>query len=119
MNGSVSSTAARTAPDNTLQVVLDRLAGELGQLAWEIDRIDSEIGEVVSAAQAPDTSALQHVDLLRQEVEGLQQFVLALSGNMTCGCVCDAAGAVGALKLRDQALRLQGLPPETPSNVLW
>ena len=119
MNDRPSFDVTRGAGETSLALVLGRVAAEIGLLAQQVDLLDSQIGQKVIAGQTPDLSALQHVDRLRQEVEGLQDFVEAMRGSLWCGCSLDTSDALGVLKLRDQALRLQGLPPDTPADDLW
>ena len=99
--------------------VLGRMASELELLAGHMAQVDALLDQVLTEAHTVDHVALQQVDRLRQETEGLQHFVEALATTLQPDGSCDPVLATRVLKLRAQVLRLQGQAVESASNDLW
>lgn len=92
-------------------VVLGNTAHELDRLARLAARIDDVVGRAPATA-SPDgevLAALQGVDLLRQSLECLTQYVANLASQVDDSVRVDPAHAAAALPLRDLARGLVGL----------
>ena len=81
--------------------------------------LDHQIGQLALQDSEIDPRALQGADRLRQELEGLHEFAHRLIGTLGPDGLCSPDLAATSLKVRAQALRLRGLPPEAGSDDLW
>ncbi len=99
--------------------VLGRMADELALLAGHMAQTDALLDQLLTEVGASNFAALQQVDRLRQETEGLHQFVAALALTLQPDGTCDPVQASSVLRLRAQVLRLQGKAAETASNDIW
>lgn len=99
--------------------VLGRMADELALLAGHMAQTDALLDQLLTDVEVCDLAALQQVDRIRQETEGLHQFTAALALTLKPDGSCDPVQASSVLRLRAQVLRLQGKAAETASNDIW
>lgn len=92
---------------------------ELRIMADHAVLLDQQIGQIAMQGVPFDSSALQGADRLRQELEGLHEYVLKLAETLGPDGLCSPEFAADTLKVRAQALRLRGLPAEAHSDDLW
>lgn len=105
--------------EHLLVTPLQRIAEELGLMVDHAVLLDQQIGQFAMLGAQVDPRALQGADRLRQELEGLHEFVQRLSETLGPDGLCSPDIAADALKVRAQALRLRGLPAECGSDDLW
>lgn len=124
-HGQAAMTAARQHAEpmmqDSLRDALDRASVEARRIALALAQIDEALGAMLEVTEG-SAQSLQVADLLRQEVEGLSVFLGLLAQQARPDHPFDPAGAVGALDLRAQALRLTGAagaPDHAPQDDLW
>lgn len=93
-------------------VVLNRVGRELRQLAATVEDLQALIGGLVverACADAGPIYQLQKIDLLRQELSGVADFVAALAPSAGADWLVDPAAATRTLTLSDLAARLSSI----------
>ncbi len=105
--------------EQPLVISMQRIVNELGFMVDHAVLLDQQIGQFTMQSAPLDPRALQGADKLRQELEGLQEFIRRLMETLGPDGLCSPDIAADTLKVRAQALRLRGLPPEAQSDDLW
>lgn len=105
--------------DQALAITMQRVVDELGIMVDQATLLDQQIGKLTIQTGSFHSRTLQGMDRLRQELEGLHEFVQRLTETLGPDGLCSPDIAADALKLRAQSLRLRGLPPESGSDDLW
>ncbi len=80
---------------------------EIAHISEQIREVDEALGELLNASVPLDVKTCQNVDLVRQEMEGVQGFLLALSDTIAPDGTCDPVSATRNLRLRAQKQRLR------------
>lgn len=113
-----ASAAEHADRSGTLAEGLDAASREARRLADGLATLDRALGEACAAGRL-GTAALQAADLLRQEAEGLAQFLAALTAQTGGSPGCEAAAA--ELRLEAQANRLGGRAARDDATLveLW
>ena len=104
--------------ERPMTVVLDVVASELADLTETADRVQLVLGAVLVEAARNDARLLvenQSLDLLVQRLQGLRQFVGALSEAVPPAWSADPVRAAQTVGLSDLAQRLACLPPGSES----
>lgn len=86
--------------------VLQRAASEAAALAADLTQLDHEIGRVLDKVEGMNIDGLQCADSVRQGLEGLSQFLVALSDSVDPEITCDPSKAASGLGMQAQAQRL-------------
>lgn len=86
-----------------------RIAEEISHISNQIREVDEALGELLNASVPLDVKTCQNVDLVRQEMDGVQGFLLALSETIAPDGTCDPESAARHLRLRAQKQRLRSL----------
>ncbi len=113
------ASAPQPAPLND---VLLRVAGELGRMAREGDRLQACMGALAQRSGDPTLAGdLQSIDSLVQHLEGLSGFLAALAIGAPARAKVDIRSALDRMPLDALARGLAGAPPargRAPSGVL-
>jgi len=94
--------SGRPAPE----MMLAACAAEAGRLAVALGGIDHALSSVIDSLAAPPP-ALQGIDLLRQEAEGLAAALDLVAGAAASGRLVSAEDIARAVPLHDQRARLR------------
>lgn len=125
------SSAPKLAPEHRadspgahVAEVLLYVAQEARLLSRKAAGLDAELSKAVAHAEFPVRAELQMTDLLRQELEGLEQFITALAGTLDADGHCLPCDAARHLSIRAQAARLGKInaaesPPPNGISELW
>ena len=98
---------SRDACDSISDVLL-RAAQEVRLLSQDAANLDTEISELVAQSVFPAQQGLQAADMLRQRLEGLEQFLSELVKTLEGDGRCSPLRATKNLTLQAQAMRLRG-----------
>ncbi len=88
------------------KTMIEACAAEAGRLADALGAIDRAVSAVVDSLVAP-SPALQGIDLLRQEAEGLTAALELVAGAAASGRPVSAEDIARAVPLHDQRARLR------------
>jgi hypothetical protein len=96
--------------------VLEVCARELQALTEQCERLQALISPVLRRVE--DGEEIQAMDLLTQSLNGVAQYLAALSQGVAPGWRVDAAQAASGVTIHDLACRLQGVAaaPPVPSG---
>ncbi|GAA4218910.1 hypothetical protein J4E08_24025 [Sagittula sp. NFXS13] len=101
-----------------LKVATERVAGELEGLYERLERLEYGLDMVfVHTSDALDgqtISMLQELDMLRQSLGALSDFLIHVAHETTADGLVDPGPALKAVPLRDMAVRLAGKTKESP-----
>jgi len=109
-----STPPAMQPPGDGVEWLLAAGANEATRIATALGRLDQKIGTLMLAAREPGVGipsaglgrALQDIDLIRQEAEGLSRLLLLLARSGANGTPVNDAVIATALSLADQRERL-------------
>lgn len=112
------------SPGTPVADVLLRVAHEARLLSQKAAQLDAEISKAVTKADFSVRPGFQSADLLRQELDGLEQFITALVDTLDEDGRCAPCDATLNLTLRAQAMRLRAnetcdSPPPNGASELW
>lgn len=104
--------------------VLIRISNETQRMSLTSAKLEDEIGKILSNASAVETTSLQAIDILHQELAGLSHFLNALVDTLDehGGCLPKEAALV--LRMEQQANRLcnnldRSADENSRDTVLW
>lgn len=106
--------------DQPINSVLANLAVECDKLAALAGEIDRVIGRLTFSECAPETGAsatLQRIDLLRQSLECVTEYLEELAEQVGDGLEVDPEQATRGLKLRELAGNLAGAARPDGRNI--
>lgn len=84
-----------------LQRLLRNSANEIRRLSGVAQDLDDVLGNIPHEAVASQLAALQNVDMLRQSLESLGDFVGSLADEVDSDAQIDPRGPAARIKLRD------------------
>jgi hypothetical protein len=90
-----------------LPEVMARVADEIAHIAGQIREVDEALGALLNCSTPLDVGTCQKVDLVRQEMEGVQGFLRALSDTVGPDGLCDPVAASRDLRLAAQKHRFK------------
>lgn len=96
----------------SLGLVVERVVGELSDLAHLTDRLQDALSEIVADGGAPSIGSsvreLQNLDMLGQRLIALSSFLDALRPTLSAKWIVDPGPATKILTLAEVARRLSG-----------
>lgn len=94
-----------------------RAVDEARFLSLEAECLDATIGDALSQVGRADATRLQNADLLRQGLDGLAQYLEALTSTIDDKGTCCPAAASAGLLMAAQSKRLQKAAPSEQKST--
>ena len=89
------------AMEEALPEVLMRIVSELHDVAYLIERIEPQLGDLQGPASAERIMVLQGIDLAVQKTRGLAEFIDTVTGSIPESWMVDVTTALNLVKLAD------------------
>lgn len=99
-----------------LRDVLMRVAEEARHVHDGLAGLDASLGGALGRLPPDLLVILQQTDLLRQEAQGLADFLHRLASDISDGAGCDPGPALDVMLLKDQLCRLSGISAGSASD---
>jgi hypothetical protein len=101
------ATGTATASERSVHDLLNACAAEANRQAAAVQDLDGFVGDVLMrGAAAADPKALQKLDLLRQEAEGLARVLQLVAAQAERGTLVDGHDLTACLPLAAQRARI-------------